>query len=269
MKEHTTETRRAFDAAAPEYDIRYEELPGIRRMRALTSREYLRYFTPGNRLLELNCGTGNDAVFLALHGMRILATDVSGRMLDETKRKITREGVNRRVETKQLAFEELGELRGEIFDGAYSNLGGLNCSGDLDSVAADLGALVKPGGIFIAAVMPRFCLWETAAYLARLKWKEAFRRLAPGGSLADLHGGHVRTYYYSPAVFKNAFSAYFDQVKTFGMAIFTPPPNFERTYASLGRVLPALEKLDDLASALPPFSSLGDHYVIVLRRKAR
>jgi len=257
-------TRQAFDAAAPVYDEAYEGLPGIRRMRSITSGLYMRYFSPGSRLLEINCGTGNDAVFLARHGMHVTATDISPAMLNEVRRKTTRlQGVSGSVETRLLPFDRLGELRGESFDGACSNLGGLNCTDRLASLARDLGDIVKGGGIFIATVMPPFCAWETAAFIARGRFTKAFRRLSPNGTIADLHGGHVRTFYHSPGTFRKAFSPYFEHVRTLGLAIFIPPPNFTRASSLTG----LLGGVDDIVAGLPVFRSIGDHYSIVLRRK--
>ena len=264
IESETDLTRQAFDAAAPVYDAAYEGLPGIRRIRSITSGLYVRYFSPGSRLLELNCGTGNDAVFLARQGMHVVATDISPVMLDQVEKKTTQlQGVSGSVETRLLPFDRLGELRGERFDGAYSNLGGLNCTDRLPALARDLGGILKPGGIFIATVMPSFCLWETAAFLARLRWRKAFRRLSPEGTIADLHGGHVRTYYHSPAAFRRAFSPYFDHVRTLGLVILMPPPNFTRASALTG----LMGGVDDLVAGLPLFRSIGDHYSIILRRK--
>jgi ubiquinone/menaquinone biosynthesis C-methylase UbiE len=261
------QTARAFDAAAPVYDGAYEALPGIRRMRAITSALYLEFFPPGSNLLEINCGTGNDAVFLARRGMAVLATDISPLMLEEVRKKVELHGLSRSIQTRRVAFDELDSLRGTRFDGAYSNLGGLNCTGDLRGVSAGLGALVKPGGFFIATVMPRFCLWETAAFLARFRWRDAFRRIRPGGTVASLHGGRVRTQYHSPRALRAASASYFDHVETVGLAVVLPPPNFARAYAALGKALPALERLDDAVAGLPLLRSLGDHYVMVMRRK--
>jgi ubiquinone/menaquinone biosynthesis C-methylase UbiE len=258
------QTRQAFDAAAPVYDEAYEGLPGIRRIRSITSRLYLRYFPPGSRLLEINCGTGNDALFLARGGMHVLATDISPVMLSEVQKKTGQiGGGSGSIETRLMPFDRLGELRGETFDGAYSNMGGLNCTDRLPSIAGDLAALVRPGGIFIATVMPPFCLGETAAFLSRLRLRKAFRRLGRNGTLADLHGGHVRTYYHSPGAFRRAFSRYFDHVKTLGLVILMPPPNFRRG----SRLTDLMGGVDDLVAGLPVFRSIGDHYSIILRRK--
>lgn len=261
------QTALAFDAAAPVYDETYEALPGIRRIRSVTSALYLKCFPPGSRLLEINCGTGNDALFLARQGRMILATDVSPLMLEEVRKKIAANGLDHAVSTRRLAFDELESLRGMLFDGAYSNLGGLNCTNDLPAVATGLARLVKPGGFFVATVMPSFCLWETLGFLARLRWRDAFRRRSRKGTLANLHGGHVRTHYHSPHAFISAFEPQFEHVMTMGLAVMLPPPNFARAYARLGGWTALLERVDDVVARLPIFRSIGDHYVMILRRK--
>ncbi len=269
MTTEIEQTRRAFDAASAVYDETYEHLPGIRHIRSVTSRIYLENFPRGGRLLEINCGTGNDAVTLARQSMTVLATDASPLMVEEVRKKIALHDLDRFVEARVLAFDELGSLRGTVFDGAYSNLGGLNCTDALGSLAAELGVLVRPGGYFIATVMPSFCLWETVSYLARLQWRGAFRRAGRGGTLARLHGGLVRTYYHSPRAFFKNFAADFELIRIVGLAVLLPPPNFARAYALLGPRLRLLESIDGAVAGLPLFRSIGDHYVMVLRRKAR
>ncbi len=188
-------------------------------------------------------------------------------MLDEVGKKIRGRTFRGSVVTRCVSFGQLGSLRGTMFDGAYSNMGGLNCTEDLAQVAADLAALVRGGGFLIATVMPSFCLWETAAFLGRLHWRDAFRRRMPGGVAARLHGGTVQTYYHSPGAFRRAFAPYFEHVLTTGLPVFLPPPNFVRTYARLGRLAGVLARLDDAAAGMPILRSIGDHYSMVLRRK--
>jgi SAM-dependent methyltransferase len=40
------------------------------------------HLPPRGRVLEIGCGTGRDAAFLAAHGFRVVATDASAAMLD-------------------------------------------------------------------------------------------------------------------------------------------------------------------------------------------
>jgi len=261
-----TLTRKAFDAAAPVYDSEYEDLHGIKRLRSIISPIYLRYFSAGQTILELNCGTGTDALFLGRNGVNVLATDVSPRMIGEVQEKVTQSHLSHLVSARILSYHDLHHLENRTFDGAYSNMGGINCTDDLPAIAASLGALVKPGGYFIATVMPDFCLWETIAFLARLQFRKAFRRRKAGGVSAHVHGGRVQTHYHSPGKFEAAFAPFFERVFLMGLNIFTPPPNSTNAYGSMPKAIRVLEKVDDSISRLPFFSSIGDHYLIVLRR---
>ena len=264
----TEQTRRAFDAAASVYDATYEHLYGIRRLRRLTHALFTQYYSRGDSLLELNCGTGSDAIALAQEGMRVLATDLSPGMVAEAQNKITGLGLGRLVEARRLSFQELGALRGTRFDGVYSNLGGINCTPDLSGLAADLSQLVRVRGVLIAVVMPPLCLWETVAFAARGQWRQAFRRLHAGGCAAHLHGGIVQTFYHSPNRFLRAFLRHFEPVELMGLNIFTPPPNAVNFQALLGRGARLLERLDEAVAHTAPFSLVGDHFAIVMRRRA-
>jgi ubiquinone/menaquinone biosynthesis C-methylase UbiE len=261
------QAQRAFDAAAPVYDELYEGLRGIRRMRAITSRLYLEYFLPAQRILEINCGTGNDALFLADHGRHVVATDLSSRMIDEVKKKALRVRGGGTITPRQSSFTEIHEIPESAFDGAFSNLGGLNCTDQLPVVAAGLASILKPGAFFIATVMSPVCLWETLASICRLRWGRAFRRMRKGGTVANVHGGSVRTFYYWPGTFQGLFAPYFEPVKTLGLAIVTPPPNSTSAYALAGKAIQLMEYIDDAVAPVPLLNSLGDHYVAVLRRK--
>ena len=66
-----------FDALAADYDRSFTASAIGQRMRAAVWRRLDTAFAPGERVLELNCGTGEDAVHLAERGVRVLATDVS------------------------------------------------------------------------------------------------------------------------------------------------------------------------------------------------
>jgi ubiquinone/menaquinone biosynthesis C-methylase UbiE len=259
-------TRRAFDGAALWYDHLHATDSAFRHSRSYTHRIFLKYFRPGDRLLELNCGTGIDAVFLAGRGMHVHATDLSPGMIAEVKRKIALQDLATAITTEERGFDELRGLTDTRFDGAYSNFGGLNCTGRLDDVATTLAALVKPGAYMIATVMSDFCLWETLAMLSRLRWSAAIRRSAHGGIPANLGGETVTTYYYPPARFVEAFGENFHAVEILGLNILTPPLNHFRAYRLLRPLLPILYAVDEVVAPLPIFRRIGDHYIAVLRR---
>ncbi len=259
--------RAAFDNAAALYDTEFDSLPATRRLRRIVWEVYTRYFNQGETLLELNCGTGTDVVFLARNGIRVHATDVSPKMVFAAQKKIQSQRLEDAASAHVLSYGDLQQLGRRTFDGAYSNMGGLNCTNELDVVAEALAALIVPGGYFIATVMPDFCLWETIALGLRFRWGDAFRRRRTTGNVARVHGGDVRTYYHAPRTFASAFAPYFDRINTMGLNIFTPPPNSTRAYERMPNLMKALERLDERIAPFSLFASISDHYVMVLRRK--
>lgn len=265
---HTPETelKRAFDAAAPHYEERFNALPATRRVRSIMWQTYLRHFQPGMKLLELNCGTGVDAVMLGQRGIHVHATDISEGMIEEVRKKIAESNLQAFVTTGLLPFDDIGRLAGYQFDGACSNFGGLNCLKDLRPIALDLSELIPARGTVILCLMTDFALWESISFLLRGRFRDACRRRTKQGVWVNVHNHKVRTFYYSPKKVLEAFAPYFSCVEIGGLNIFTPPPTSARAYKLLGRFARLLELLDDIVYRTPPFSRMGDHFYVVLRR---
>ncbi|MFN0156676.1 MAG: class I SAM-dependent DNA methyltransferase [Bacteroidota bacterium] len=261
-------TRKAFDNSASTYDDEFDALPATKRLRRMYGDILLTYFSPNQTILELNCGTGTDALFLAQHGVHVHATDLSPQMIEKAREKTGQRQTSGRMTFGVLPFSELDQLRGQQFDGAFSNMGGLNCIKDLGDIANELGAIVRPGGYLIVVVMTDFSFIETLAFLFRGNIKSAFRRSNPDGCLADVHGGKVQTFYHSPQNIKKVFCESFTHVVTMGLNIFTPPPSSVNAYRRFGSILPILEKIDDALCRVYPFNRIGDHSMVVLQRKA-
>jgi len=55
----------AFSLTAEKYDRFAADHPNLSRMRSTVYAHLMRHLQPGARILELNAGTGSDAVFLA------------------------------------------------------------------------------------------------------------------------------------------------------------------------------------------------------------
>src|SRR5689334_2190801 len=79
----------AFDTLAADYDHSFSQsLTGSSQR--IQSRKWLSAFLEGKtelNILEINCGTGDDALWLASMGHKVVATDLSGAMIEEAKRK--------------------------------------------------------------------------------------------------------------------------------------------------------------------------------------
>ena len=161
LDERLADTQQAFDSVAADYDGPRGNNIAIQDMRAEMWRWLEASFAPGSRLIDLGCGTGLDAVHLAGQGHQVTATDWSPGMVARTRERAEQAGLS--VDTHALGAHELQRLPGEgQFDGAYSNLGPLNCVPDLTAVAAECARLIRPGGRLVFTVIGRWCPWEIA-----------------------------------------------------------------------------------------------------------
>jgi SAM-dependent methyltransferase len=224
------------------------------------------------RVLELNCGTGEDALWLARRGVDVLATDASPAMLAVAREKAAADATGARVAFERLDLASLppADALREHFpdgcDGALSNFGGLNCLGDRRPVAKFLGGLVRPGGRVVLVVMGPWCPWEIAWYLAHARPGTAFRRLRRGGVEAEVHGQRVHVWYPRPGELTREFATWFRPLGTFAVGALLPPPYLghlvDRHPALFARVGAAERRV----AGWWPFSALNDHYLLELER---
>src|SRR5208337_2607391 len=117
-----------FDAVARAYDARFTSSLIGRAQRESVWLEMDRLFRPGQRILDINCGTGVDALHLAARGIHVVACDVSPRMLAVARRRLDASPHRHHADLRTLAIEHVGQLEGDgLYDGVLSNFSGLNC----------------------------------------------------------------------------------------------------------------------------------------------
>ncbi|MBC8099557.1 MAG: class I SAM-dependent methyltransferase, partial [Armatimonadetes bacterium] len=162
-----------FNPLAQTYDHDFTDAPIARWLRGRVQARLTQHFPPGARVLELGCGTGEDAAYLAARGVRVLATDASPAMLDAARRKNQASAL---VDYALLDLAHLPEADWGQFDGAYANFGVLNCLADWRPLAAWLAARIVPGGVIAFGVMSPYCAWEVAWYAAHGDFRTATRR---------------------------------------------------------------------------------------------
>jgi SAM-dependent methyltransferase len=109
-----------WDRAADGYDRDFTGTLTGRARRHSVWRDLERAFHPGQRILELNCGTGIDALHLAARGIRVLGCDISPRMIQIALQAAEAEGQRVRLDFRVLPTEDLAALETESpFDGAF------------------------------------------------------------------------------------------------------------------------------------------------------
>ena len=258
-----------FDAVAARYDETFTLSKIGQAQRTAVWHELEQAFRAGDRTLEIGCGTGIDACFLAKRGIRVVACDPSSLMLDVASRRIRQNALQELVQPRQLRAEDLSSLRAsEQFDGAFSNFGALNCVEDLRKLAIDLATLLKPGAVAMLCWMGPYCLWEMIWYVAQGKREKAFRRLAPAGMPARIASDafvHVR--YPSVRLLARAFAPMFRVESVRGIGVAVPPSYLEPWARRHPRLLQMCERSDSWLGSCPGIRSLGDHVLVRLQRE--
>ncbi|MGO4213556.1 class I SAM-dependent methyltransferase, partial [Terriglobus sp. YAF25] len=213
---------------------------------------------------ELNCGTGEDALRFAENGWRVLALDVSERMIACARVRRESIGTTENPQFRQVATEDLREVAGE-FDGVFSNFSGLNCVRDLAPVAVALENKTTPGSSLLLCLSTRVCLWETAWYLLHGKPAKAFRRWT-GRHQAMLQGMPVDVYYPTLSTLRSAFLPYFKLRSVRAIGLFVPPSYVESWVRKHPLLLRIFVRLDMVFSRLPLLRTLGDHMLLHLEK---
>jgi SAM-dependent methyltransferase len=253
----------AFDELALSYDTAFGSTALGTSLRAMVRERLEAAFAGRRRILEIGCGTGDDAIELARRGVEVLAIDAAPLMLRVAAAKAAAAGCAERIDFRYLPMERLGaELAGETFDGVFSNFGAMNCAPELDRIAADVAGLLEAGAPLVWVLMGRHVPWEWAWFLARGEWRKAFRRTRKGGVV--WHG--MRISYPTPAQLERALRPYFVPTSRRALGVVLPPTYAGRWLERSPRALAALVRVERALQRWQALSAVADHYVYEARR---
>jgi SAM-dependent methyltransferase len=256
----------AFDRLAADYDSIFTFTAIGKSQRDVVWREALAAFAPGSHILELNCGTGEDALFLARAGMRVTACDASKAMVAQARNRMAAERPQAPIEFFELATENLSALPQDLrFQGVFSNFSGLNCVSDLWPVAQQLAQRLEPGAALLLCLSTRYCLWEIAYYALRGDWRKGARRWR-GSTQARVRDVELLVYYPTVGELRKVFAPYFRLRSVTGIGIAVPPSYLESWMASHPRLFRILEGIDSVVRTWPGVRILGDHMLLQLER---
>lgn len=258
----------AFGKQSAVFDEIYSGNTIVQYKRDRVRNAMMRHVAQGAHILELNCGTGEDAIFFARNGYTVHATDISQGMLDKTATKLQQQGLDNKISFEQCSYTNLSSLKEtKQYDAIFSNFGGLNCTSELDKVLSSFNAILKPGGVVCLVILPKFCLPETLLVF-KGKFKTALRRFfSSKGRSAHIEGEHFTCWYYNPSYVKTILKKDFSVETIEGLCTFVPPSyieHFAERHPAMFRLLKAAEQR--LKSSWP-WRSIGDYYIIVLRKR--
>lgn len=252
-----------FDAAASTYDETF-----TKRKLGIWLRDMVRSYVPfeeGDHVLEVGCGTGEDAVWLAQRGVQVTATDISSAMLAQARQKIETLNLFSLIELSYLDMNEPQVSSLEMqYDGVFSNFGAVNCVADRNQLARYLADQVRENGTVILVMMGRLCLWEIGWYLLHGDTNNAFRRLK-SGELAHVGGGdEIRVWFPAPAQLRRDFAPWFRHECTVGIGTLLPPSYLDHLVERWQRPFAAIASIDRQLGRY--LFSLSDHYLVIFKR---
>lgn len=259
---------RAFDLHADGYDEHFTGSATGQAQRRQVWRALGSYIQRPLDILEVNCGTGEDALRLARLGHRVVATDISKEMIRICKAKLKEAAPPVEPVFQQAGFLELErQLPDRTFDLVFSNFGGLNCCSpqETQEVAARFDSLLKPGGRLFLVYMSRNCWWDKVYFTLKREPRKACRRQSDEAVQARVGGQMIDVWYYSPKELKSLYGPRFRREGLHPVGLLTPPSYLEYFFQRRKRLLDFLEKADRLLD-MPALADHADHFAVVFRK---
>jgi 2-polyprenyl-3-methyl-5-hydroxy-6-metoxy-1,4-benzoquinol methylase len=137
-----------------------------------------KYFTPQTEVFEFGCGTGSTALEHAPHVARIVATDISAKMLEIGREKADAAKLTN-IEFRQLAVDEFEPPSAACDVVLALNL--IHLLGEPESTMDKLATMLKPGGLFVQSTVcladggsAKLLLWRILIPLMQLIGKAPF-----------------------------------------------------------------------------------------------
>lgn len=217
-------------------------------------------FRRGDRVFELGCGTGEDALTLAARGVRVVGIDPSPERIAWAREKASERGLGPEECRFELLDAENLDAAGSAFDGAYSTFGGLG-GADLPRTGAALAAALRPGAAVVISLPGP---WPLPAVIRRTLTGMGDPRRGPTPRV-----GRVQPALSHPtlAQARAALGPGLDWTDAYALGVLVPGPDQEGWVADHPQAFGMLAALERAVRRWPGLRQLGDHTVLEGRRK--
>lgn len=256
-----------FDIAAPQYDTIFTYSNIGKAQRKLV----FKYINPIIKqdkklsILELNCGTGADAIAFAKLGHDVIATDISSGMIEVAKAKEHPANLKFKVQDINTITEDTFRKK---FDFIFSDFGGINCLSkeQLQAFFGKTTEMLLPNGKIAIVLMPKNCLWERLYFTLKGDKTKATRRNTDESIVANVDGVGVKTWYYNPKDISALANDFYTirLVKPIGVTI--PPSYLEQSFVGKAPMLNIFKGLDSVLTA-SFLAKYADHFLIILEKR--
>lgn len=259
----------AFDSASEEYDFTINSNRINRWIRKRSIDLILKYVNKNSILLEIGCGTGEEAIKIVSHVKKIVATDISCKMIELLNLKIKGRSLQDKIVPIRVAASGIAELANlflmDKFDLAYSLNGALNCELKINLFPKSLSGLIKPNGYFICSIRNSVCASEMLSHLFAFQFDKCTpRKKQP--MMVSVGGKDIPAFYYKPEEFARFFKPWFEVRRIIALPAIIPPAYLSEYFVKLGPIARIAEKLDSFISEIPLMNLLGDQTLFVFQK---
>ena len=245
-----------FDSVARSYDERVNSTPLGQHYRRQVFLHLERYVFPAFEkmsVLDIGCGTGDDAIWLARLGHRVFATDISSEMVSVARSKAQQAGL-----TEQIQFAELdvttcpADQFSPGFDLLLGNFGVLNCLNPhaLRKLAVSSAAWVRPGGRALFVVMSTRGQMACDVAVGTESWA----------------GAEVPVWYHSAPEVTRCFAPAFSPLRVDALSVIIPPAHRAHRLNAHPRSVALLAAVDVALAALPAVRHIANSYILDLAK---
>lgn len=262
--------KKNFDHIAKNYDTDFTHSVIGKCQRNVVNVYLENFFSKQNKpldVLEINGGTGEDAIWLSKQVKSIISTDISTKMIEVGKQKATNIS---NLSFEQLDINQLDNLD-KKYDLIFSNFGGLNCLNkkELKTFFESASKLLTKRGKLILVIMPKNTLWERLYFILKLDFKKAFRRNTNAALEVNVANINVKTWYYNPKEIQALAKSNFNIITSKPIGFFIPPSYLENYFVRHKRLLRILDNLENKIGIFRFLSRFSDHYLIELEVKIK
>lgn len=254
----------SFDNYAQQYDGHFTFSPIGSLQREAVYEQLIPLLNKESRVLEINCGTGYDALEISKYAKDVLATDVSAKMIEQCQ---ARNIINDNIIFEVKAIQELNDdIKNANF--IFSNFGGLNCLSPVEfkEFSKKCDALLNKDADLFFVLMGRKCLWERAYFTIKDQAAKAGRRKSKEGADTLINGAEFKTWYYSPNEIQELFNKGFKTQHISGVGLFVPPSYLNPFFANKKILLKIFSGLDKVFCKFNWTANYADHYIIHLKK---
>ncbi|WP_430410377.1 class I SAM-dependent methyltransferase [Kordia sp.] len=256
-----------FDVAAPQYDDIFTYSNIGKAQRKLVFKHINSIIKQNKKLsiLELNCGTGADAIELAKMNHNVVATDISAGMIEVAKAKQHPENLKFEVQDINTITKDSFNKK---FDLIFSDFGGINCLSQtqLKTFFQKSTDLLLPNGKMAIVLMPKNCIWERFYFTLKGDKTKANRRNTDESVVANVDGVGVKTWYYNPQDIASLANDFYTTVKVKPIGVTIPPSYLEQSFVAKFPMLNIFKGLDSVLTA-SSLAKYADHFLIILEKR--